>query len=175
MKNKTLEANARHSRLVEDLFREIAPFGDERLNQKPANGGWSAMQVLHHLILVEENSLRYVRKKLSFEPNFKKTGLAAHLRMKLLLFTLRLPIKFRAPASASSEKIPEKADFDETVERWRKVRAEWTDFFEKMPENLADKATYRHPRAGRISFEQMTQFFSGHFKRHRDQIRRSLK
>jgi Protein of unknown function (DUF1569). len=175
MKNKTLETNARYDRLVEALFQELAPFGDERLNQKPANGGWSAMQVLHHLILVEENSLRYVRKKLSFEPNFEKSGLGARLRMALLLLTLRSPIKFRAPASASSEKIPEKAAFAETVERWRKVRAEWSDFFENMPENIADKAAYRHPRAGRITFEQMTQFFSGHFKRHRDQIRRTLK
>lgn len=175
MKNKTIETNACYSRLVENLLQELASLGDEQLNRKPTDGGWSAMQVLYHLILVEENSLRYVRKKLSYEPNFKKVGLGAQLRMMLLLLTLRSPIKFNAPMSVGSENIPEKATLAETAERWRKIRAEWSDFFEKMPENLADKATYKHPRAGRISFEQMIHSFSGHFKRHCRQIRRALK
>ena len=75
MKEKILQANTRYAAQVESLLNELVPLGDERLNRKPANGSWSAIQTLHHLILVEENSMVYIHKKLSYNPQLEKTGL----------------------------------------------------------------------------------------------------
>ncbi|MFN0035986.1 MAG: DinB family protein [Saprospiraceae bacterium] len=174
MKEKILAANARYSAQVGALLNELAPLDDELLNRKPADGGWSAMQTLHHLILVEENSMAYIRKKLSFNPTFEKAGMGAWGRMVLLRITLRSPFKFSAPKSAGNEQIPDTALLEEARARWQKIREEWSEFFENLPADLADKAAYKHPRAGRLNWMQMLGFFSVHFERHRGQVRRAV-
>ncbi|MBC7774238.1 MAG: DinB family protein [Phycisphaerae bacterium] len=174
MKEKILSANARYTAEVEALLNELASLGDERLNRKPADGGWSAIQTLHHLILVEENSIAYIYKKLSFNPQLEKIGLNAWLRSLLLRLSLRSPIKFKAPKSASNELIPERGTLEEISARWQKIRGEWEGFFEKMSPELYDKAAYKHPRAGRLSWLQMIDFFNSHFERHRRQARRAV-
>lgn len=174
MKEKILAANKRYTNQVDALLNELAPLGDDLLNRTPADGGWSAMQTLHHLILVEENSLAYIHKKLSFNPELPKSGLGAWFKMWLLRITLRSPIKFKAPKSASAERIPEYATFADTRAQWHKIRAEWTAFFENMPIELEDKAVYRHPRVGLINWLQMLDFIQAHFERHRLQVRRAV-
>ncbi|MFN0176850.1 MAG: DinB family protein [Saprospiraceae bacterium] len=174
MKDKILAANARFSDQVEALLNELSTLDHERLNRKPANGGWSAIQTMHHLILVEENSMAYIRKKLSFNPQLEKAGLGSWWRSLLLNVTLRIPIKFKAPKSAGIELIPETDTLKAVNIRWQKIRNEWQAFFENMPDELNEKAAYKHPRAGRLSWLQMLYFFASHFKRHRGQVRRAV-
>lgn len=174
MKEKILAANARFSASTEALLNELAPLGDDLLNRRPADGGWSAMQTLHHLVLVEENSLAYIRKKLSFNPSLPKSGFSAWFKMILLRLTLASPIKFRAPKSASTERIPEWARFADTAAQLHNIRAEWTTFFAEMPPEWEDKAAYRHPRVGLINWLQMIDFLQRHAQRHHKQIRRAI-
>lgn len=174
MKDKILAANARYTAQATAFFNELAPVNDEALNRIPADGGWSAMQVLHHLILVEQNALAYVRKKLSYQPVLEKSGLLTALRMALLRVALISPIKFKAPRSAAAERIPEAANFADTRALWDKARADWTAFLEQMPDELNEKAVFKHPRAGRLSWVQTLEFLAGHFARHQRQVRRAL-
>ncbi|MDO8366286.1 MAG: DinB family protein [Saprospiraceae bacterium] len=174
MKEKILAANARYSAKVDALLSQLASFDNERLNRKSPDGGWSAIQTLHHLMLVEENSLAYLRKKLSFNPPLEKAGPWAWWRSLLLRISLQSPIKFKAPKSAGTERIPETDTLEVVLTRWQKIRAEWLDFFEKMPADLLDKAAYKHPRAGRLSWIQMLDFFAIHFDRHRRQVQRAI-
>jgi len=174
MKEKILAAHARYDAKVKALLQELAPLSDDLLNRKPADGGWSAIQTLHHLILVEENSIAYLRKKLSFGPILEKPGLSSWGRSLLLRLSLQSPIKFKAPKAAGNERLPERATISETEAQWLKIRAEWFDFFEKLPAGLLDKAVYKHPRAGRLSWLQMLDFFNSHFERHRAQARRAV-
>ncbi len=174
MKQRILAANARYSTEVEALLLELASIDHDCLNRIPVGGGWSAMQTLHHLILVEENSMAYINKKLSFNPTLKKAGFGAWFRSLLLGLTLRSAIKFKAPKSAGSERIPEISNLKEAAVRWQAIRAEWRIFFEKMPLELTDKTAYKHPRAGRLNWLQMIDFLHLHFERHRSQIRRAV-
>jgi len=175
MKDKILAANARFTAQVEALLNELSTFDHERLNRKPDAGSWSAIQTLHHLILVEENSLAYIRKKLSFNPQLEKAGPGSWWRSLLLNVTLRVPIKFKAPKSAGNELIPDTDTLNAVRVRWQKIRDEWQEFFEKMPMELIDKAAYKHPRAGRLSWLQMLDFFVAHFERHRGQVHRAVR
>lgn len=174
MKEKILAANDRFTRKVMALLDELAHIDAEKLNRKPANGGWSAIQTLHHLVLVEENSLAYVRKKLSFNPALEKPGMLSGLRMLVLRIGLSLPVKYKAPQSAGSERIPETSTLDEVRTQWQKIRQDWDAFFHALSEETAKQAVYRHPRAGRIGWLQMLDFFNLHFDRHRLQVRRAL-
>lgn len=176
MKEKTLYLHRQYVEEVDALIRSLEVLDRPLLHRKPKNGGWSAMQVLYHLVLVEEHSIAYLRKKLSFKPELPKSGIGAAFRSLLLNISLQLPgLKFKAPKAAASDRIPEQGDLAEIQERWLKTCADWRDFLEQMPDLLPEKALYRHPRAGMLNLDQTIRFLQGHFRRHRRQIMRSLK
>lgn len=62
MKSKILRYNDAYQKEVEQLLNELAAGNDATLNMAAIDGGWSALQTVHHLILTEELSLSYVQK-----------------------------------------------------------------------------------------------------------------
>lgn len=174
MKSTLLQFNAAYQKEVENLLEELADSNDAILNMAALDGGWSAIQTVHHLILTEELSLQYVQKKLSFNPKLETADFKTRLRASALWFYLNLPFKFKAPANVSEEKLPGFTTFAQTRSRWLDIRQKWTNFLEQLPVELLDKAVYRHPFAGRLSWMGMLKFFRFHFQRHRKQIRRTL-
>lgn len=173
-RTQILTHNAAYQKQVEALLESLAGTDDARLNQKPANGGWSAIQVMHHLIVSEEQSLKYVQKKLSFKPKLQRAGLREWLRARTLWFYLNVPIKFKAPAVVSDENLPEYATFADTKARWLQARAAWTTYLEQLPDDILQQAVYRHPLAGRLAWSGVFVFFRTHAARHTKQIRRTL-
>ncbi len=157
-----------------ELFAELEARSDEALNRGPGPGKWSPIQVMHHLIISEELSLRYLQKKLSYNPTLKKAGPAAFWRRWVLKTYLWLPFKFKAPKAVNDEALPRYVSFVETKARWEKIRKEITDFLEQAPKELLDKEVYKHLVAGRLTLEGMLEFFLYHSRRHMAQIRRSL-
>ncbi len=174
MKSSIISRNQRYSQMVQVLLQELAAYDDERLNRKPSDGGWSAIQTMHHLILSEEYSMSYIRKKMGFTTEFEDNNWSARMRSFLLWASLASPIKFKAPAAISTEKLPAYATLEDARQRWEQARQDWESFFEQMPPELSNKLVYKHPRAGKITFMQMLWFFETHFKRHRKQIYRSV-
>ena len=100
--------------------------------------------------------------------------MGARWRTFWLLAALYLPIKFKAPKTSSVDHLPAHSTFADISEQWEKARDAWTGFFSQMPENLVDRAVFKHPRAGRIGWLQMLDFFETHFDRHVKQIRKAL-
>lgn len=174
MRNKILLANMEYTRLVDALLEEMSRKTLAQLNQKPADNGWSAIQTMHHLILVESQSLAYLNKKLSFNPEFPKPAWSSGLKMFFLKCTLASPIKFKAPKSVGNDLIPEQDSLENVSAKWHQVRQSWTDLLTRLPDNLLDKAVYRHPRIGLISWLQTIDFIASHFKRHKAQILRAI-
>lgn len=174
-KSSLLARDARYGQKVNELLAEMEPLPDETLNRRPVNGGWSAIQTMHHLILTEELSMAYVKKKLSFNPDLEPMGFGARWRGFLLWLYLNTPFKFKAPKNVAEEQLPECSSLAETRARWQKARTEWAAFFAAMPDDMEKKAIYKHPRAGRLGWPQMMAFFETHFARHLKQIRRVLK
>lgn len=129
---------------------------------------------MHHLILTEELSLQYVRKKLSFDPKLEKVDFSTMIKQLLLRFYLNVPIKFKAPDAVGDQSLPGFTTLADTRSRWMKVRQEWTQFLEQMPAELEDKAVYKHPLAGRLGWTGMLAFFQYHLERHEKQIRRTM-
>lgn len=173
-KSSILHRNERYNRMVDNLFESLAQVPEETLNRKPANGGWSAIQTMHHLLLTEELSLAYVRKKLGFQPQLAAAGPGARWRGFLLWAYLSTPVKFKAPKNVGDDHLPAYDTLSDTRARWEKARAGWTDFFQNMPEDMAGAAVYKHPRAGRLGWPQMLAFFETHFNRHVKQVKKAI-
>ncbi|MEL6865534.1 MAG: DinB family protein [Bacteroidota bacterium] len=157
-----------------EMLEKLKDFSDDQLNRPPKKGGWSAIQVMHHLLLAERLSLAYVLKKLSFQPELKRAGLEAMMRSQLLNLYLGLPFKFEAPPHIGTPALPERASFWETAKSWKQERQKLQQFLKDLPSDLDNKALYKHPFAGRISLGNMLSFFQAHFYRHRKQIFRVL-
>ncbi len=173
-KQQILETNQRYETKVKNLFDYLGSYSNDQLNHKPKEGAWSALQNLHHLILAEETSLRYVQKKLSFNPTLAEAGLAEKWRGFMLWAYLSTPFKFKAPAAVGDEQLPEFSTLAEAQTQWMKVRKDWDQFFQDMPETLASKSAYKHLVAGKLGWEQMFIFFNTHFDRHLNQVKNTL-
>ncbi|MEQ8703575.1 MAG: DinB family protein [Phaeodactylibacter sp.] len=157
------------------LFRQLERYDNAPLNQQPTDGGWTVLQVLHHLILAEEASVGYIQKKLSFNPVLEKAGFRAAWRLFVVDFYFRMPLKFKAPKGVDREALPEHADFESTKAQWESQRRALRKYLSHLPDAQFDRELYKHPFAGKMSLRQMLQFFGMHIKRHQSQINRVLK
>ena len=170
----TSKLNALDQR-ISDLLFSLKPIPSDKLNIRPKENEWSVLQIVHHLILAEEGSLKYLKKKLSFNPKLNKVSLSSKLRLKLLTTWAYTPVKFKAPDAISGEALPAQSTLEEVSNRWKIVRADMRAFLNKLPDDILDKEVYKHPFAGKLSLEGMLIFFEAHLDRHEKQIRRTLK
>lgn len=169
--NKRLQRMDNELRL---LLKELEPYSEAKLNEKPKADAWSVFQVMHHMIKVERSSMAYVTKKLSYQPVLKKVGVKSGIIRVATKALASVPIKIKAPAVVG-EDLPPHSTFWEVVKEYKDVRSELQRFLEEMPTDMFDKEIYKHPLTGRMSLNGMLQFLEGHFSRHRKQIRKTLK
>jgi hypothetical protein len=153
----------------QDLIKELSKYTNERLNQKPANGGWSPMEVIQHLMVSEIGTLNYIQKKLSFNPKLKQSGLLQDVKSGLYNRFFRLPIKVKAPIKVLTD-FPEYSDFEETITNWNNSRADFKKLLDNFDDSLWDKQVFNHPVIGRISISHTVAFFYEHQHRHIKQI-----
>lgn len=160
---------------LQGLYNELKDQPDVVLNKKLAEGKWSVLQVMHHLIIAERGSVAYVKKKMSFNPEYTKAGLMTGFRHLGLKFYMGAPVKFKAPEVVGDSKLPDESTFWETVKLYNTTREELKELLENFPPELLNKEVYKHAMAGRQTIKQMLVFFDRHFVRHRKQIRKNVK
>ncbi len=163
------------NRELESLLTHLSSFPSEKLQERPAPGAWSVVEVMQHLMLAERLSVGYVRKKIQYPHGLKKPGLENRIRLLMLRFFLEVPIKFKAPAIVSEQKFSNDVDFDTLAKKWREIRVELGKLLDEIPPELEKTNIYKHAVAGRLTLAGMFRFFTGHFRRHRKQIERTLK
>lgn len=156
-----------------DLFQQLISYKETDLNRKRSDGGWSAIQVVHHLIQAELGSLAYLQKKTQDISRSKQAGFLNRVRAFVLNFFLKSSIKFKVPAVLGD--VPESASLKETAEKWEGVRASLLQLCLSLPEEAFTRDLFRHPIAGRMNLMQMLDFFDSHFQRHLKQIEGVLK
>jgi hypothetical protein len=155
------------------LIQELSKYSKEQLNKKPADGGWSPMQVLHHIIQAEHGSLLYIQKKLSFNPKLEKSGIINDFRFLIFKITFSLPFKVKAPA-AIADNLPDYADLESTSKMWAESRQNLKIWLANVDDSIWNLQIFKHPFIGRISLFHTLGFFEEHAKRHTKQIRRGL-
>ncbi len=166
---KALEAK------LEKLISDLKPHSDQLLNSKPDAHSWSVLQVMHHLMLAEDLSAKYVYKKLSFKPELKNKSWLTKWRVFKLKTYNTLPIRLKAPQNVSRENLPDQTSLEDTAQQWLTQRAQLRRYLETLPDELFEKEIYKHPLAGKLGLDGMLWFFEGHFDRHLLQINRTLK
>ena len=159
---------------LENLLEDLQAYSHEALNHKPSADSWSSAQVMYHLMLSENYSLQYCKKKLGFKPTLKKAGIGAKVRSLIVQGYLLSPIKVKAPKAVASPMLPEEGDLVSIAKKWRTQRRELEDFFNSLPAEYLDKEVYKHPLGGRLSLAGMIDFLDAHFVNHKKQIFRTI-
>jgi hypothetical protein len=173
MKEKILRLNAKYTSNIQNLLQDLSRFDDAALNRPSKTGGWSAFQNIYHLIYIEEKALVYLKKKMSFDTEFPKTGFKEAFRYNLMIAVLATPLKFKAPPQ-TSEDLPTDATMAETQQRWLESRKKWDDFLLELSPDIATRSVFKHPSAGIIGWTHMLRFFIYHLGRHKHQIQKTI-
>lgn len=158
--------------LREKALSRVARMSSVAINRTPAAGGWSAGQVLFHVIEAERLSLAYLNKRTKEPESIPPSGMVAAVKSRALGLFLKLPVKVAAPARTAD--VPASIELEELEKIWTEVRSGWQSFLREFPPELAGKAVYRHPVAGRLNLEQTLRFLIDHLGRHMGQIERAL-
>ncbi len=157
----------------EKLIKQLNAIDDNTLNKKPAAEAWSAAQVVHHLLLAEEGTVAYLKTKGQDFSKSKKAGLKEQWRYLVLYFAFLFPFKFKSP-----KMIVPSEDFISVKEmnsKWGDTRKAMKEIWMSIPEDKLDNDLFKHPRAGKLSLQQMLDFFDMHYSKHEKQIQRTLK
>ncbi len=159
---------------LDSLLEELQSISTEDLNRKPEVEAWSVAEVMQHLMTSERLSLQYVKKKTTYAKQFTTAGLSMKLRMFGLKLFLWTPLKFKAPAAVDESAFQKNLSLGELQSIWKNQRNEMAVFLKDAPDEWKGKEIYRHPLAGRLTLAGMLEFFLIHFRRHRQQIYRTL-
>ena len=161
---------------LEDTRREVLArlggYDRTRLNRPRADGGWSVLQVLHHVITAEAGTLGYISKKMQAGASLPRAGLVSRLRLLALQLGNASPLRLRAPGATAD--VPAEVDPEELRVRWDGVRAQWKRLLDGFPDELLDRMVFRHGMVGLMGLPDTLSFLKSHLDHHARQVERLL-
>lgn len=154
------------------VLTRLAEHDRARLNRPRADGGWSALQVLHHVITAEDGTRRYISRKMLAGTSLPPAGLVSRLRLFALRLANASPLRFRAPGVTAD--VPATIDPDELGARWDEVRGDWRELLDGFPDELLDRMVFRHGMVGLMGLPDTLLFLRSHLAHHARQVERLL-
>jgi len=155
--------------LLLEKLEKIAP---SRLVQKPDDKSWSIIQVVSHMIKVEQGSMNYMKKKLSYNPPLKKTGTLTAVKIGLTNLVMKLPFRFKT--TDFLEEPTNSISFEQVKSQWAETRTQMRGFLEGLSQEQLSAALHKNLLAGRVNVYQQLSFIQVHFDRHVRQIDRII-
>ncbi len=148
------------------LLDAIEGLTDDQLNQKPAEGEWSPMEILEHLNLMETFIAHNISRTLASEHSEKASK-------KPIQLTVSRLVKVDAPrqTAPSGEFIP----LDDMNSRLEKSRLLLDSIYEETPLEVLENKSMKHPIFGKIPLVQWFPFVGLHEKRHLKQLEITIK
>ncbi|MEK7483420.1 MAG: DinB family protein [Planctomycetota bacterium] len=155
----------------QQFFEKLRSFDGAQLSFQPKPNQWSMLEVMHHLILVEELVLDYVQKKLQSPlETLPKKGLKSSLTSAMIRFVLKFPVKVKIPTDRVK---PEKEQtLTELSSQWNTLQDRWNALMEIFQAGQESCLVFRHPIGGPWSIVQTLQFVPEHIRHHLIQIER---
>ena len=149
------------------ILAEVSGWPAELQTWRPAEG-WTALQVLDHLVRTEAGISAVARVRLAMPQRITVRDRVGFVFVERVFRSRR---RVKVPDSVANVITPgEGLELGEIATRWKEAR-----------ENLADLVCeadgcrgglFRHPIGGWMSFEQVLRFFSVHILHHEYQLER---
>lgn len=151
-----------------NLLAEVRPLDPVQVRFAPGPGQWSIAQVVEHLVLTDELTLRGLHAARPVAD--RGWAAAATLRLAVLKGVLgsRL-VRAKTPSRALH---PEGvATIDALERRWGEAGAGLEAFLRDLPPPRRGERLFRHPATGWLSLSQMLDFLAFHVRHHHRQVR----
>lgn len=150
---------------------ELNQFNPDDVSLAPPSGGWSALQVLEHLLASETGTLGYMRKKTSSGWESLEVAEEKHLAAaEALRSRLQSGDRYSAPAILAEPQGLEPIGV--MLERWENLRAEMEQFVFSLDEEYYDRLIFRQPAAGLLRLFDTLDFLRYHLEHHIPQLQR---
>lgn len=152
------------------MVAEVSAWPEEVRSWRPADGGWTALQVLDHLVRTETGICGVATKR--FEQPVR-IGLRDRVGFKFVHAVFRTRRRVKVPESVGRFINPgQELELAEIVSRWDVGREELARLAAHVEQAACRGGLFKHPVSGWISFEQMLRFFSVHLLHHEFQLER---
>ena len=152
------------SRAQAGLLRAADAISPEQWKTNPAEGAWSAAEVVGHLIMVERAVIAGADRVLQKPP--KATPLLKRFHLPMALVEARL-IRRKSPIPVDPQLIHEK---EEMLAELRGVRERSLAFISETKTRDLSGYGWRHPFLGRLNIYGWFQMIASHENRHTKQM-----
>ena len=146
-----------------DFLDATEGISKEHACAKPSFKGWSVLECIEHVVIVEDRYLSWILSGTDIAPRWdadKELRLFTTIRSR---FT-----KFEAPELVSPRGCY--ATLEEAIAEFQAVRDRSVQMVRERGEELYAIGT-RHPYFGEMNAAEMVQLIDGHARRHAEQIR----
>ena len=150
------------------LLGELETLGDSALSFRPAPGTWSILEVVHHLVLLEQGILRAVQDEPAQPRRRRNLRERVGCAAVWLVFKLGLRVKIPTNRVRPQPGLP----LSRLEQEWAASRASLEAYLDSAPASMPSETMFRHPIGGPMNVEQTLLFLTRHFDHHRRQISR---
>jgi uncharacterized damage-inducible protein DinB len=150
------------------LLASLAPLSAEQLGYRPSAGRWNMLDIVEHLIIIEELVLRSLGTRPGPLPPAAR--LRGALRLAVLRLYLRAGGKIQAPTRAIFPR--GSVTLAELRERWDRTGAGYRAALESFDRSDLVRPMMKHPIIGKLTPVQTLTFLDAHLSHHRRQIER---
>jgi len=155
-----------NNQIRKELYQAIGKLTDEQFNKIPDKGGWSAKQILEHLVKMETVIATNIARELN-NPDSPKTR-----KKPIGLSTIRL-IKVEAPGyTVPTDEYKTKLEMQKSL---HESRLFLLDVYESSTKEVFREKSFKHPIFGQVPLIQWFPFVGLHEKRHMKQLKKTIK
>jgi uncharacterized damage-inducible protein DinB len=151
------------------LIAHVSVLSFEEYFRIPAPDKWSIAQIMTHLMVAEQLSLGYMKKKSLGIEQVKDSGAFTEARFRFYNVVLGLPVKLKAP-KAILDNTPEPLPLSDLEVNWKRTRNKLKAFLSTIEDKHVHRLIFKHAFAGRLSAIHALRFFIEHIHHHRPQI-----
>ena len=152
------------------VLADLQQWPEGSLGQHPESGGWSALEVIEHVMLTERSILGAMRKNIVSPRHIQMKD---WLRNGMVMCVMLLPARVKIPAGARQvTPTGQTADLINMTIGWDAVRRDLAEFLESVRESNLSGGVVRHPVGGWTTIEGALWFVRAHLRHHRYQLSR---
>ncbi len=151
------------------LVAELETWGNARLRFQPNLKSWSTLDVVDHLVKVEDAFLQEVDEAL---PGSRKVNLRERFGALAVICVMRSPLRIQTPPSAAQVLPQGLTTWAETRENWGKVRERLRLLLDQIRPERHQLALFRHPVSGWMTIRRGLGFLDAHLRHHQYQLER---
>ena len=150
------------------LLAGLAPLTPEQLGYRPSAERWHMLDIVEHLIIIEELVLRSLGTRPGPLPAVAR--LQGAMRLTALRLYLRAGGKIQAPTRAIFPR--GSISLSELHDRWARTGAGYRTALEAFDRTDLIRPMMKHPIIGKLTPVQTLTFLDAHLSHHRRQIER---